>query len=89
MDQFEHHAPGLENLASRLFENRSERRPLGLVTRAIAVETASHVQVVTASGDTGCIFVAAGFLFPLQVAQVMATGTTAPRFSVGEPGGFR
>ena len=78
MDQFENHTPGLESPASRLFEIvPSDGNPLGLVTRAIAVETAGHVQVVTVSGDTGRVFIAAGVPFPLRVSQVMATGTTA------------
>ena len=50
---------------------------LAFVTRAIAVETAGRLQVVTASGDVGGLFVAAGIPFPIRVRQVLATGTTA------------
>ena len=78
MDQFKNHTPGLESPASRLFEIvPNDTSPLALVTRAISVDAAGYLQVVMASGDTGRIFVAAGVPFPLRVAQVMATGTTA------------
>lgn len=78
MDQFEHFAPGLESPASRLQPVvPSDTTPLDFVTRAVAVETAGHLQVVTVGGDTGRIFVAAGVPFPLRVTQIMATGTTA------------
>ncbi|MEM8871278.1 MAG: hypothetical protein AAGE38_12815 [Pseudomonadota bacterium] len=78
MDQFENHAPGLESPAFRLFEIApSDTDALALVTRAISVETPGHLQVTTAAGDTGRIFVAAGIPFPLRVTQVYATGTTA------------
>lgn len=78
MDQFENHMSGLESPASRLFAIvPSDTDPLGIVTRAITVEASGHVQVVTAGGDTGRVFIAAGIPFPLRVAQVMVTGTTA------------
>lgn len=78
MDYFAKHTPGLESPASRLFEiYPSDTDPLTVVTRAISVDAAGYLQVVTASGDTGRIFVAAGVPFPLRVTQVMASGTTA------------
>jgi hypothetical protein len=78
MDQFKNHTSSLESPASRLVEVLpSDDVPLDFVTRAVSVETAGYLQVVTAAGDTGRIFVAAGVPFPLRVTQVMATGTTA------------
>lgn len=78
MDQFENHAPGLESPASRLFAIvPNDAETLACVTRAIAVDSDGYVQIVTSSGDTGRIFVAAGAPFPIRVVQVMASGTTA------------
>ncbi|MEO0637330.1 MAG: hypothetical protein AAFY73_11840 [Pseudomonadota bacterium] len=78
MDHFKNHAPGLESPASRLFQIvPSDTDPLAMVTRAISVEAAGYLQVIMTSGDTGRIFVAPGMPFPLRVAQVMASGTTA------------
>jgi len=78
MDQFENHTPGLESPASRLVAIvPSDTTPLSFVTRALAVETSGYVQVVTAGGDTGRIFIVAGVPFPLRAAQVLESGTTA------------
>lgn len=78
MDKFSDHAQSLESPATRIVEVvPDDGALLAFVTRAIAVETPGYVQVVTAAGDTGRIFVAAGIPFPLRVAQIMATGTTA------------
>jgi hypothetical protein len=78
MDQFKDHAQSLESPATRLAEIvPSDTAPLAFVTRAVSVETAGHLQIVTAAGDTGRIFVAAGVPFPLRAARILATGTTA------------
>lgn len=78
MDQFEHHSQSLESPATRIMEIvPSDTGKLAFVTRAVTVETAGHLQVVTARGDAGRIFVAAGIPFPIRVRQVLATGTTA------------
>ena len=78
MDHFKNHTPGLESPASPLFQIvPSDTDPLATVTRAISVDAAGYLQVVMVSGDTRRIFVAPGVPFPLRVAQVMASGTTA------------
>ena len=78
MDQFKNHTPGLESPASHLFEIApDDAADLPQVTRAITVAASGHLQVVTAGGDAGRVFVAAGVPFPLRVRQVLATGTTA------------
>ncbi|MEM7509080.1 MAG: hypothetical protein AAF415_20360 [Pseudomonadota bacterium] len=78
MDQFENHAPGLESPATRLVEiTPDDATELQFVTRAITVENSGHLQIVTAGGDTGRLFVAAGVPFPIRARQIMATGTTA------------
>lgn len=78
MDLFEDYTPGLESPATRLAEIvPNDADELAFVTRAVTVETAGHVQVLTAAGDTGRVFLAAGIPFPIRVRQVFATGTTA------------
>ena len=78
MDQFKHHAQSLESPATRIAEIApSDTADLAFVTRAISVEQAGYLQVVTVAGDTGRVFVAAGVPFPIRVALVLATGTTA------------
>lgn len=44
---------------------------------SLNVETPGSVRVTTRDGSTGTVFVAAGIAFPLRVAKVWATGTTA------------
>ena len=78
MDLFEDYMPGLESPARRLIEIvPNDTEELALVTRAITVETAGHLQVVTVEGDAGRLFVSPGIPFPIRVRQVLATGTTA------------
>ena len=78
MDQFKDHAQSLESPAMRLTTIvPNDDAVLAFVTRAVAVETAGHLQVVTAAGDSGRIYIAAGVPFPIRVVKVMATGTTA------------
>ena len=78
MDPFQNHTQGLESPATRMVEIvPDDANDLPIVTRAITVEAAGHLQIVTVSGDTGRIFVAAGIPFPIRVRRVLATGTTA------------
>lgn len=78
MDLFENYTQGLESPATRMMEiTPSDTTDLAFVTRAVTTETAGHLQVVTAAGDTGRIFIAAGVPFPIRVRQILATGTTA------------
>ena len=50
---------------------------LAHVLTGLNVETPGHVRVTTKDGSTATVFVAAGIVFPLRVAKVWATGTTA------------
>jgi hypothetical protein len=50
---------------------------LAHVLTGLNVETPGHVRVTTKDGSTATVFVAAGTVFPLRVAKVWATGTTA------------
>lgn len=78
MDPFAHHTPGLESPATRIAEIvPDDSASLSFATRALACDATGYVQVVTVTGDTGRIFLAAGVPFPIRVSQVMATGTTA------------
>ena len=78
MDQFKDHVQGLESPATRIAEiTPSDTADLAFVTRAITVEAAGHLQVVTAAGDAGRVFVAAGIPFPLRAVRILASGTTA------------
>lgn len=78
MDLFKTHTPGLESPATRLVEIiPNDANDLPFVTRAVAVETPGHLQVVTADGDSGRIFVVAGVPFPIRIRQILDTGTTA------------
>ena len=78
MDPFENYTQSLESPATRLTEiTPDDNTDLAFVTRAITAETAGHLQVVTAAGDTGRLFIAAGIPFPVRVRRVLATGTTA------------
>jgi hypothetical protein len=77
-DMFKDHQSGLDSPATRLAEvTPNDTAVLTFVSRAIVVETAGHVSVTMVSGDTGRIFIAAGVPFPVRVARIMATGTTA------------
>ena len=78
MDQFKHHAQSLESPATRIAEVvPSDTADLPFVTRAISVEQAGHLRVVTSAGDTGRFFLAAGVPFPIRAIRILATGTTA------------
>jgi len=77
MDPFKNFTPGLESPATRLAEiTPNDTTDLPFLTRAITAETAGYVQVITADGDSGRIFIAAGVPFPIRISRVLATGTT-------------
>ena len=78
MDPFEHHSQGLESPATRLLEvTPDDSNDLAFIARAISVEAAGYLEVITAGGDTGRVFIAAGIPFPIRVRRILATGTTA------------
>lgn len=78
MDLFKNYTQGLESPATRMIEiTPDDNNDLTLVTRAITAEMAGHLRIVTAGGDTGRIFIAAGAILPIRVRRVLATGTTA------------
>ena len=78
MDLFENHAQSLESPATRIAQIvPSDTDSLPFATRAIAVDTAGYLEVVTSAGDSGRLFIAAGAPFPVRVIRVLATGTTA------------
>jgi hypothetical protein len=78
MDQFAHHTPGLESPATRIADIvPSDSAPLPFATRALAAAAPGYVQVVTVSGDTGSLYLAAGVPFPIRCSHVLTAGTTA------------
>lgn len=58
----------------------SDGSDLGYVTRAIIVETAGNVAMVTAGGNSVTLTLPAG-VFPLRVTRILSTGTTATGIS--------
>jgi hypothetical protein len=77
-DIFKQHMNGLESPASRAHAVQpDDSADLPLASRALNVAEAGLVQVTTISGTTAQIFIAAGIPFPIRVARVWATGTTA------------
>jgi len=49
--------------------------PMGI--RAFTVNVAGDVAVVCQDGSTGTLTVIAGYVYPLRIIRVLATGTTA------------
>ncbi|MEM9756716.1 MAG: hypothetical protein AAF914_12015 [Pseudomonadota bacterium] len=77
-DKFANHHTGLESPATSLASvTPDDGTDLPNVSRAIAVATSGMVRVTAADGTQGEVFVAAGVPFPIRVARVWATGTTA------------
>ncbi|MEX5730234.1 hypothetical protein Ga0609869_003587 [Rhodovulum iodosum] len=77
-DAFLDFQPGLQSPALHLEPiTPSDTADLARVTRALNVAGAGSVRVVTVTGQTGDIHVAAGIPFPIRVVRVLATGTTA------------
>lgn len=77
-DLFSSHNVGLDSPASNVQPiTPSDTQALDIACRAINVAQGGQLRVTTVSGDTATLTVAAGIPFPLRVAQVWATGTTA------------
>jgi len=77
-DKFANHQAGLESPATSLMGvTPNDGSDLPWTSRAISAATSGMVRVTTADGSQGEIFVAAGVPFPIRVARVWATGTTA------------
>lgn len=55
----------------------SDDTDLDEVLLGLNVETRGLVRVTTLDGSSATVFVAEGIFFPLRVARVWATGTTA------------
>ncbi len=79
IDEFESHTPGLTSpAASSHAIIPSDSNELNHATRIIYVGTGGDIAVKLVSGDTITLrAVQSGAMYPLRVAQVMATGTTA------------
>jgi len=79
MDEFEDHQSGLASPAEAAQAiTPSDSLALPRVTRAIYVGGTGNLRVMMRSGDVASFAgVQAGMVYPLRVAQVMATGTTA------------
>ncbi|PWJ12890.1 spike base protein, RCAP_Rcc01079 family [Jannaschia seohaensis] len=77
-DKFSKHVTGLDSPASALQAvTPDDATDLPLASRAIAVAQAGDVRVTTVDGSIATIYVAAGMPFPVRVARIWATGTTA------------
>ncbi|PYE82228.1 spike base protein, RCAP_Rcc01079 family [Pseudoroseicyclus aestuarii] len=77
-DPFRNHATSLHGPASSLeIVVPDDDTDLPRIPRALCVGESGWVSVVTASGETGDVFIAAGVPFPLRVRRVRASGTTA------------
>ena len=78
-DQFETYATGLTSPArdaSAITPN--DGADLGAATRALYVGQSGDVQVVMVSGETITLSnVQAGVVYPIRVARVLSSGTTA------------
>ena len=77
-DPFSGHQATLESPAIHLAEIApDDAADLAVPSRALCVAQSGTVRVTTVAGDTGTLFLAAGATFPIRVARVWATGTTA------------
>ncbi|GGL77403.1 spike base protein, RCAP_Rcc01079 family [Wenxinia marina] len=77
-DRYENHATGLESPAIRIVAiTPDDGADLGEAVRGLNVAGAGSVRIRTVGGSEGTIFVAAGAAFPVRVARVYASGTTA------------
>ena len=78
-DEFESYTAGLTSPArdaAPIVPN--DAADLSFVTRGLYVGSAGDVQVRMASGDTVTFEnMAAGVVYPVRIARVLATGTTA------------
>lgn len=78
-DEFSGHETGLTTPAVRAADIvPSDSVALPVASRAIYVGTAGNVRIRLVSGDLVTLTnVQAGSFYPIRVAQVLATGTTA------------
>ena len=78
-DDFEDHQSGLTSPATQAQPiTPSDSLALPYASRAIYVGGAGDLRVVMCSGDVVTLMgVQAGMVYPLRLAQVLATGTTA------------
>lgn len=78
VDRFSGHAKSPSGPASSIIDViPSDSTDLEQVANGLNVATPGLVRVTTAEGSVADVFVAAGTVFPLRVARVWASGTTA------------
>lgn len=77
-DDFENHAVSLQSPAVKIEEIiPSDSSDLATITRALNVAQSGTVRVQLLDGSQADIFISAGIAFPIRVAKVLATGTSA------------
>lgn len=77
-DPFNSLTPGLESPPSDAFSiEPNDTVDLPNTTRALNVAQAGHVRLMTRTGATATLYLAAGIPFPIRAVRVMATGTDA------------
>lgn len=77
-DKFRTHAEGLNSPPQEVFAvTPDDAVDLARATRCLNVATSGAVRVTTLGGDTETLYIAAGITFPIRVARIWATGTTA------------
>lgn len=77
-DNFKGFSQGLNAPIERIEQvSPNDAADLNMATRALNVTTTGSVRVTTVQGDTSTVFIAAGVPFPIRVARIWATGTTA------------
>ena len=78
VDRFSGHAQTPSGPASAIIDViPSDTSDLAQMVNGLNVATPGIVRVTTAEGSVGDVFVAAGTAFPLRVARVWSSGTTA------------
>lgn len=78
-DEFEHHSVALSApLVAAEAITPSDTQDLAFATRAVYVGTSGTLSVTLVSGDSAVLANAqAGVIYPLRVARVKSTGTSA------------
>ncbi|TCP43925.1 spike base protein, RCAP_Rcc01079 family [Rhodovulum marinum] len=77
-DRFQSHAAGLESPGAFLAAvTPDDEADLATASRALCVAQSGEVRATTVGGTTETVYIAAGVAFPIRVARVWATGTTA------------
>lgn len=78
MTDFKNRTPGLSSPARNAAAvTPSDESDLAVDSRALIVGVAGDVKVTMMGGDVVTLPLLAGVIYPLQVRQVHATGTTA------------